>query len=72
MYSKPDPSCNKTHHTNICTVEVASADNDRADGFGKTKTVNTNANTHTKKFFDANKVSCLSSPYLNKANDAYK
>jgi hypothetical protein len=38
----------------------------------QTKTMNTKATTHTKKFFDTKNISCLSSPYLNKGNDSYK
>jgi hypothetical protein len=34
--------------------------------------MNSKATTHTKKFFDAKNISCLSSPYLNKANESYK
>lgn len=30
------------------------------------------ASTQAKKFFDSKNISCLSSPYLNKANESYK
>jgi hypothetical protein len=52
-------------------VDIVASKNDGSD-LKQTKTMNTKATTHTKKFFDTKNISCLSSPYLNKANDSYK
>jgi hypothetical protein len=83
MFSKNDPKVHNTNHLkfkasrypqnvtknkriDVRTMESKDWSENRECG-GDRK-----ATTQSKKFFDAKNISCLSSPYLNKANDSYK